>query len=520
MRNLGAEEKVSGSEQSDFGPPLPSIIRTLSGNLVDCSSNMWWSYRDGVNNVSLNWREFKNVSPRFLNSTKHVLLWYIQHRSPSHAQNLFNRLLHFIRAHSRWQQELDQISVADILNYASSLDKQEQWYLGTIAGLLKKWSRLDFYGVHGDVLLLLKQKRLKGNQKGFAVLTMDVDEGPYTPIEVEAIQCAVNAAYESGEISSHDYVLTWLYILLGQRNAQHAALKVCDVKTAIKDGVRAFSIMMPRCKQGFSDPRHELTERPLVAQFGEILLAYAESVKKRFEDLLEDPSQAPLFPIVDLEKNRGTLGLDFHRTAPDIGIALSAVLDSLSIVSERTGLLLHIMPVRFRRTIGTRAAEEGHPPLVIAKLLDHSDTQNVMVYSANSPAVLERIDRALAMELAPLAQAFAGKLVDGSDGPKNPAKKIIDLRIDRSGEGMGECGQHSFCGFSAPIACYTCSSFEAWLDGPHEAVLNHLVDRRERLLAQSDQRMASVNDRTILAVAAVIQRCSDIKRETQGLIHG
>jgi hypothetical protein len=58
------------------------------------------------------------------------------------------------------------------------------------------------------------------------------------------------------------------------------------------------------------------------------------------------------------------------------------------------------------------------------------------------------------------------------------------------------------------------------LDGPHEAVLNHLIDRRERLLAQSDQRMASVNDRTILAVAAVVQKCSDIKRETQGLIHG
>jgi len=189
-------------------------------------------------------------------------------------------------------------------------------------------------------------------------------------------------------------------------------------------------------------------------------------------------------------------------------------------VSERTGFPLHIMPVRFRRTIGTRAAEEGHPPLVIAKLLDHSDTQNVMVYSANSPAVLERIDRALAMELAPLAQAFAGKLVDGSDGPKNPSKKIIDLRIDRSGDAMGECGQHSFCGFNAPIACYTCSSFEAWLDGPHEAVLNHLVARRERLLAQSDQRMASINDRTILAVAAVVQKCSDIKCEAQSSIHG
>jgi hypothetical protein len=75
---------------------------------------------------------------------------------------------------------------------------------------------------------------------------------------------------------------------------------------------------------------------------------------------------------------------------------------------------------------------------------------------------------------------------------------------------MGKCGLKSFCGFNAPIACYTCKSFKAWLDGPHEAVLHHLIKERERLLETSGKRIASVNDRTILAVAAVIQRCAEM----------
>jgi hypothetical protein len=85
---------------------------------------------------------------------------------------------------------------------------------------------------------------------------------------------------------------------------------------------------------------------------------------------------------------------------------------------------------------------------------------------------------------------------------------------------MGECGKHGFCGFAAPVACYTCKSFEAWLDGPHEAVLNYLIARREQLLQTSDKRMASVNDRTILAVAAVVQRCSELQSNPQRSLGG
>lgn len=46
----------------------------------------------------------------------------------------------------------------------------------------------------------------------------------------------------------------------------------------------------------------------------------------------------------------------------------------------------------------------------------------------------------------------------------------------------------------------------AWLDGPHEEILEYLVVERDRLMS-IDVRVATINDRTILAVAQVVQMC-------------
>jgi len=488
-----------------------SVVRTQSGATFDASVARW-SYRDGVTNVSLDFDSIEGATHEFVHASKAVLGWYAENRSPDHLTNMFQRLKHFAKARASYAQTLTSISADDLINYRASLDKTSEWYLSTLAGLLRRWHRLGYPGVDDDAVLLLKQLRLHGNRKGEAVLTMDPNEGPFTYLELEGLQAALNAAYAEGRVNTEQFVLAWLYMLLGQRNAQHAALKVCDVRLARnEDGDPTYSIMMPRAKQGNRDPRDEFTERPLIEQFGEVLCGYADRLRQESSNSLADAGQAPLFP--SRGGSRWSEGYKFHQSGSELGRALSAVLEGLDVVSERTGQNLNIVPVRFRRTIGTRAAEEGYGPLVIAKLLDHTDTQNVMVYSANSPAIIDRIDRSVAMGMAPLAQAFAGVVVDGSLGEHDPSKRIIDLRIDRSGEAMGECGKHGFCGFNAPIACYTCRSFEAWLEGPHEAVLNHLMQNRERLLKTSDKRIASINDRTIFAVAAVIQRCAELRAE-------
>lgn len=489
--------------------PVPDVltaltqVRTKSGVVFDATQNIW-SYRDGVNDVNLDFGQLPNAGRELLDSAKGVLSWYAESRSPDHLKNMFQRLQHFLRSTTR--KDIVSVGAIDLLNYRAQLTASTSWYLGSFSGFLRKWHRLGYPGVTDDVELLLKQLRIKGNAKGVAVLTLDPHVGPFTQIEVDALQVALNNAYGTGALSLADYVLAWLHMLLGQRNKQHAALKVCDVRVMTDaEGMARYTIQMPSAKNRADNPRVVLVERPLVEQFGELLFAYAAAIRARFSSILVDSTQAPLFPAS--RSTRGSEGFEYHRTAADIGQILVKTLEGLSVVSERTGLPMNISAVRFRRTIGSRAAEEGHSPLVIARLLDHADTQQVGVYSANSPLIIERIDRAIAMEMAPLAQAFAGVLVRSQNSSKDASRRIIDLRIDRSGAPMGDCGKHGFCGFNAPIACYTCVSFEAWVDGPHEAVLEYLLIQREKQLQTSDKRIASINDRTICAVAAVIQAC-------------
>lgn len=101
----------------------------------------------------------------------------------------------------------------------------------------------------------------------------------------------------------------------------------------------------------------------------------------------------------------------------------------------------------------------------------------------------------------------------------DPSSDIIDPKVDPSCKAMGKCGTYSFCSLSAPLACYTCNSFQAWVDGPHEKLLEYLIKERKELLKTTDYRIASINDKTILAVAQVILECRKYKEEnTQELI--
>lgn len=490
-------------------PELPVLARTRSGVEFDPRADRW-TYDDVTVTVNLDFATWP-ATETFVASAKLVLLWYAEQLSPSHLINMFMRLTHFLRTicAARYRP-LNEINSADLINYKSTLTRTTSWYLGSLSGLLKKWHSLGYSGVTADAVALLKQLRIKGNQKGEAVLTHDPIHGPFTDMELESLQSSLDRAYVSGEVDREGYLLAYLCMLLGQRPVQYAALKVCDICVAYaKDGTAVYTIRVPRAKQRNRLSRVEFKERVLIPQIGELLVRYSKDVQATFHGLLQDPLGAPLFPARRRRLGAAN-GFEYHRTAQTIADLLERTLRRLSVMSERTGQSLHINATRFRRTVATRAAMEGHGELIIAELLDHTDTQNVGVYIEARPEIVERIDRAVAMYLAPMAQAFAGVIIDDESQAKrtgDPSSRVCDPRFSPSMKPMGNCGKHGFCGFLAPIACYTCMSFQPWLDGPHEAVLDYLIGERDRLAAQTDLRIASVNDRTILAVAEVVRLC-------------
>lgn len=475
-----------------------------------------WQYRDDLEVINLDFSRL-GMERRLTDAAKGVLLWYAEQAAAGLLYLAFSRLLHFclyIRAGR--VADIAEIECADLINYRSSLSARNLWYFGVISKVFRRWRDMGYQGVSVEAIVLLRQLRTPGVQKGEAVLTHDPLRGPFTDIELESLQTALNEAYQGGIVSLEGYVLAYLFMLLGQRPIQHAALKVRDLSVIEqKEGVPVYLLKMPRAKQRGQRARSAFKDRLLIPQIGRLLLEHAKNVKRSFRGVLENPSEAPLFPA-DSRPHTEPEGFEFHRTGAGITGLLQSVLEQLQVRSERTGEFLRINSVRFRRTFATRAAIEGHGELVIAELLDHSDTQNVGLYIEARPEIVERIDKAIAFRLAPMAQAFSGVLIEDESRATryaDPTSRICDPRFDPSMRPIGSCGSYGFCGFLAPIACYTCVNFEPWVDGPHQAVLEHLVDERERLSKDADGRIAAVNDRTILAVAEVVRRCEAWQKE-------
>tara|TARA_A100000171_G_C2137505_1_gene151550 strand:- start:2630 stop:4186 length:1557 start_codon:yes stop_codon:yes gene_type:complete len=493
---------------------LPAQARTRSGVVFDPRQDLW-QFRDGVKNVSLAFDGLGIENSELKDALKSALLWQIRNMSPSHAINMHVKIKHLFKfLMDQFSGLPAEISEEHLISYGADPMVLKNGYLSGLSGFLKKWHELGYPGVSKGAVDYLKSVRLSGNEKGVAVRTMDPVWGPLTVMETEALLDALSDAFRDQKVSTQDYLLAWLVIAIGMRPIQYATLKVCDLKVLqTQGGDETFMLSIPRAKQqGVVDMRSVKKDRAILPEVGKLMRLHIQEVKSRLSGLLSNLEQAPMFPA--RLSQRAAPGYEFHNDSTSLARMAKQVLDALNVRSHRTGEQIHIAATRFRRTIGTRAAEEGHGPLVIAEILDHTDTQNVGVYTEATPAIIERIDRAIAMQMAPLAQAFAGKLIKSeaeATRGNDPSSRIIDLRIDRSGQAMGSCGQYSHCSFSAPIACYRCSCFEPWLDGPHETVLAYLLDRREKLLATTDERMASVNDLTILAVAEVVRRCDEVK---------
>ena len=149
--------------------------------------------------------------------------------------------------------------------------------------------------------------------------------------------------------------------------------------------------------------------------------------------------------------------------------------------------------------------------MVIAELLDHSDLQNARVYTRDHPNFRRKIDEAVGQQLAPLARAFAGTVVDREGDARHGNDP--SMRVGRRQQKVGTCGSRGWCGAEA-LACYTCMHFQAWVDAPHQEMLDWMLDRRQHLdAAGASEMVVSAIDPSILGVRAAMDACEARKTE-------
>ncbi|MDY7786536.1 hypothetical protein U0E10_01270 [Burkholderia ubonensis] len=253
---------------------LPETAKARGGSLFQPQRDVW-ELREGTHKLKLHFNELPELEPAFKNAFKAALLWYAQNKSAWHLGNMFYRskgLFQFKR--DATCESIYEISDIDLLSYKSSIGANREWYLSSLSGFLQQWARLGLAGISKSAIALLQQLRLKGNEKGAATATMDPVDGPFSALELEALQTALNAAFARHDVDSEDYVLCWLLMMLGQRATQYAALKVRDVVVVHEnDGSISYSLRMPRAKRRDSDARGEFKDRVLTPEVGGLVAA-------------------------------------------------------------------------------------------------------------------------------------------------------------------------------------------------------------------------------------------------------
>jgi hypothetical protein len=441
-----------------------------------------------------------------------VLALYAKKYAPSHSKNMFERCKHYLEA----TPSLEPFSPESLLSYRSQLDSKSEWYLGSLRGFIRQWDAFGYAGVPEKSLSLLDKWTLKGNEKGFAVQSMCPDSGPFTDIEMAGMLDSLTVGFSNGLFSLEETCYAMTLAMTGRRPGQITAIKLKDLRFV---GGKYF-INFPQAKQRGQGWRVGFKRYGIVEDLWLLLQEQAAMVQRLFAKHLYDSvpeeliGELPLFPrISELNRSeslREQLDCDrLHAPNGHVTAAMSQVAKKLDVLSERTGLPIWINPTRFRYTLGTNLGREGHGEFVIAEALGHSDTQNAGVYVRNSPEIVERLNKAVALQLAPIAQAFQGVLVKSERDASRGSDRAS--RISNGEVNLGSCGSYGFCSASAPIACYTCSFFQPWLDGPHESFLDTLIADRDLVMEQTgDIKVASVNDRLILAVGDVVDRCRKI----------
>ncbi len=218
--------------------------------------------------------------------------------SASHVKNINERFLHFLRTTSS-----SIITDTALINYKSQLDKNNQWYLGTIRGFLKRWYELGYGGISDSIMELIDNWTIKGNIKGDVIKRLDPLKGPLSDIELQAFNEGAVLAFEKGYISLTEMALGLLISNTGRRPIQISHLRIKDVlQGKNKKGEEIYLINIPRAKQRATEFRKQFKQFAITHQLWVILTAQAKYVIDSVTTLLSiqlqesDKAELPLFP--------------------------------------------------------------------------------------------------------------------------------------------------------------------------------------------------------------------------------
>lgn len=497
------------------------MVQSPSGEVIDTSDLKWIISPD----LCINWEPYRSISEYILEVLQNYIRHLLRNYSASYAYNQMSFLR--IIKNNALDQDINSIvkkhgfitrGFFEKLKGCARISVSEE-NIGIYTGAFVRWyiwaTDAGFEHFDPDLASEFESLRIPRNPYGQAVLSQNPNRGPLREVEMTAFRSALKAAERNCSLSYQDLALCWLMIAFGTNPRNLLLLEEEDLlKTNLEDGQVVYEIRIPRIKKGTAGDRDQFRVRTLIPEIGRIVERLIE------RNQYDYPVRDGLRPLFRSPRTRTKLfGTPFERKMHRchsgwITYRLAKVAETLGLLNFE-GNPLRITPRRLRYSFATRLVQDGASIHDVADALDHSSIDHVMIYFNNRSDVVRNLDRAISALLAPVAQAFMGKIIRGESQATragDPASRIRhrDAKT-RKFEGLGSCGELGVCGLFAPLACYTCIDFQAWLEAPHELVLEALEKRRVEMLSQgADPKWTQLYDETILAVQLVMQRCAQI----------
>ncbi|HCE2806904.1 TPA: site-specific integrase [Vibrio parahaemolyticus] len=503
-------------------PKCEPLHRTSkAGYKFDVHSEFWKLGHD----YTLNWGllNYQKADSELCQGLRLTLARMAEEVSESHIKGCYTYIRRYFLDTPHYTG--GEITDTQILNLKASLDKENEYKLGTIRALLRNWIDWEYPGVQKGITPFLDSLKLHGNVKGKAVLHSCPHSGPWTVTEQQLLMSWAANAFLTEQLTLREYAWFMICYQTARRPIQLRQLRICDLNVEVVKGKQIYSVSVPRAKKRGEDGGFRKSFRSLniTEDLFLILINLAEQVqklaKKKLPKLTKaDLTELPLFvgkedqfeEICTVDEFRSSLKNEpakLHMNVQGSSDLTRVVSRKCSAISERTGDTIHFTPTRCRRTRATNLVRHGISGVQLAYLLDHEDTQNIGVYTGYTPELALRIFAKMNEAMGFLAAMFEDRLITD----ESEAVRSSDPASRRHISGMkhvGNCGG-SACDSGVKI-CVSCARFQPLLHAPWDELLVDLTeemeDRREN--GASDLVIQSY-DLAIVHVAAIMKACDN-----------
>ncbi|MEC9411431.1 MAG: hypothetical protein VX829_01995 [Pseudomonadota bacterium] len=459
----------------------------------------------------------------------------------------------YIRSFSRFveTEKISSINIENLSKFHEHCRKNSgtKFLFNAVRSFLMKWHKHGYYGINDQVADFINEfwfseaKRSRGKR----VRSDNPEEGWYTDQEYDDLVWTIWNDYESNKVELQRTLMLLLGAQYGRRPIQLAHLKIGDIKKDGENcGVSGKRIEFPGAKEKdgarFRESKQEI--HPIgndLWRLCQLQMRQAQAVwEEGFGSKLSSKNvcELPLFYSMRKSQRKKNIKLALDYSPKSDSIYASEYLhlrsDSVSnylrrrdrnydygtpVISLRTGRPLVENAYRFRYTRARQLARMGVPRSSLQYWMGHESPASLDAYYDDPAERARTLDEALSPLLAPLAQAFQGILIDSEEGAERANDPSSRIQLDGKEElAVGSCGEHGFCSASVPIPCYRCSNFQPWVYGPHDEVLDRLLERQRienevPLVGQSKRLLLPVQlDKDINAVRVVISLCDERKK--------